>query len=160
MDSVVVVIIVSVRVPVTDSGDSAVSVVVAVSVLFRKRVETRVVVKVIVLQGGPGWQAVVVDVTVLADVAVTGCTYTTVAVDVGWTTFNPRLVVVEVSDDVSVVAEVKGNPSVVVVAVEVRRVDGGVAMTIFPKLVASPLKYIGPRQLFGKLPPLLAVSSK
>ena len=63
-------------------------------------------------------------------------------------------------DDISVVTEVKGNCSVVVVRIVVTGVDGGVAMTIFPKPVASPIKYIGPWQLFGKVPPLLAVSSK
>jgi len=65
-----------------------------------------------------------------------------------------------VLDDVIVVAEVKGNCSVVVVTVVVTGVDGGAVITIFPNPVASPLKYIGPWQLFGKVPPLLAASSK
>jgi len=69
-----------------------------------------------------------------------------------------------VLDDISVVTEVKGNCSVVVVTIVVTivvtGVDGGAVITIFPNPVASPLKYIGPWQLFGKVPPLLAVSSK
>jgi len=65
-----------------------------------------------------------------------------------------------VLDEISVVTEVKGNCSVVVVTIVVTGVDGGAVITIFPKPEASPLKYIGPWQLFGKVPPLLAASSK
>jgi hypothetical protein len=82
VDSVVVTTIVSVRVFAKDSGDSTVSVVVMVSVLFITTVEARAVLNVIVLQVGYDWQVVVVDVTVLADVDVTGCIDTMVEVAV------------------------------------------------------------------------------
>jgi len=52
VDSVVVTTIVSVRVFAKDSGDSTVSVVVKVSVLFITMVEARAVLNVIVLQVG------------------------------------------------------------------------------------------------------------
>jgi hypothetical protein len=52
VDSVVVTTIVSVRVFAKDSGDSTVSVVVMVSVLFITTVEARAVLNVIVLQVG------------------------------------------------------------------------------------------------------------
>lgn len=82
---------------------------------------------------------VVVDVTILTDVDVTGCIDIMVEVTVARTTFNPELVVVEVLDDISVVTDVKGNCSVVVVRIVVTGVDGGVVITIFPKPVASPI---------------------
>ncbi len=52
VDSVVVTTIVRVRVFAKDSGDSTVSVVVTVSVLFTTAVEARAVLNVIVLQVG------------------------------------------------------------------------------------------------------------
>jgi len=52
VDSVVVTTIVSVRVFAKDSGDSIVSVVVTVSVLFTTAVEARAVLNVMVLQVG------------------------------------------------------------------------------------------------------------